>query len=165
MLKAIDPKLDSIIEHKGFDELMKVLSGALDNDGQLKANVDYNALLGLLGETRCAHRRAAAFTQPAGRIVIDPSGIKPSDIVRDIGGVAGDDADVRNLVNAFGGVLDAIEGMNEARVESSDSAANQARHRAALAARVRSLRWPNIRLESVWPSNNYASWKASDTIS
>ena len=117
MLKAIDPRLDSIIEHKGFDELMKVLSGALDADGQLKANVDYNALLGLVGEVLGARSdELQRLLNTAGRIVIDPSGIKPSDIVRDIGGVvAGDDADVRNLVNAFGGVLDAIEGMNEAQ--------------------------------------------------
>ena len=102
---------------------MKVVRGALDNDGQLKANVDYNALLGLLGEVLGARTdELQRLLNTAGRIVIDPSGIKPSDIVRDIGGVvAGDDADVRNLINAFGGVLDAIEGMNEAQRRKTTS--------------------------------------------
>ncbi|MBV70945.1 MAG: hypothetical protein CMH52_06295 [Myxococcales bacterium] len=115
VLRAIDPKLERVLNHRGFDELVKLLKTVTGPDGTLKEGIDYQAVIGLaaelLGTGENELNRLLGLTT---RLFLDDGSIKPGQIVRELGGViAGDDKEVGELINAFGGVIDAIDQLNK----------------------------------------------------
>ncbi|MEE2757283.1 MAG: M1 family metallopeptidase [Myxococcota bacterium] len=115
VLRAIDPKLETVLNHRGFEELVKLLKSVTSSDGTLKEGIDYQAVIALtaelLGTGENELNRLLGLTT---RLLLDNGSIKPGQIVRELGGViAGEDKEVGDLINAFGGVIDAIDQLNK----------------------------------------------------
>ena len=120
-LRAIDPKLETALNHRGFEELVKLLKSVTDPDGALRDGIDYQAVLSLASELLgTGENELNRLISIATRVLLDDGQIRPGEIVRELGGViAGDDRDMNELINAFGGVIDAIDQLNKRAPDTS----------------------------------------------
>jgi hypothetical protein len=115
VLSALDPRLQKVLQHRGFDEFMKLMKGLLGSDGQLRPDVDYTALFELINQVAGPQGNdVQRVIGAAGRILLKGNSVRPTDLIREVGGViAGDDQNARKLVNAVGTIFEVLEAIDQ----------------------------------------------------
>jgi len=116
-LAAIDPRLETALNHRGLDEFVKILKGLVSSDGSIRKDIDYVAVFDLLGQfLNPQEDELKRILGVAGRLIARGDKLRPGDVVREVGGaLAGRDKQAQKLVQAFGQIFDAIQEMDTAK--------------------------------------------------